>query len=219
VRKIINRHNDLITTLRQKLAEIDRDGEGRPQWKNEKRAEALDTARAASRTLAVELSLAAAQKYVVSRDVFNEIRKGGSKVKPAPSEKLYWFQQAQALFNGRKPEQAIELYGYQLKKMTPEERQAWRYVFDDALELATYGGDPALEYQASQVINQNRTLDEKGALRAMQEATRLQDYAPTLKAIFEANFTEAIENDKQANDPAEVLDVIERDISAELARV
>jgi hypothetical protein len=218
VRKIINRHNDLMTTLRQKLAEVDRDGEGRPQWKSEKRAEAIDTARAASRTLALELSLAAAQKYVASQDIFNEIRKGGSKVKPAPSEKLFWLQQAQALFNGRKPEQAIELYGYQLKKMTPEERQAWRHVFDDALELATYG-DPTLEFKTAQVIGEHRTIDERAALRAMQEATRLQDYAPTLKAIFEANFTEAIENDKQANDPAEVLDVIERDISAELARV
>lgn len=218
MKKIINKHNDIITTLRQKLDEINREGEGRPTWKLEKRTAAIDEAKKASQGLAVDLSIMAAQKRADTLDVFNEMRKGGAKVKPAPSEKLYWLQQVQAAFNGRTPEQAIEMYKHQLTKLTPEERQAWRYMFDDGLELATYG-DPELEFQAAQTINQNRTLDEKSALKAMQEAERFQDYAPTLKAIFQANLSEAIDGEKQANDPAEVFDTISNDISAELAKV
>jgi hypothetical protein len=218
LRKIINRHNDVITTLRQKLAEIEREGEGRPGWKLEKRAEALEEAKRASGTIAVELKLEAANKRIACQDVFNEIRKGGAKTKPAPSERLYWLQQAQSLFNGRTPEQAIELYSYQLKKMTPAERLAWRHVFDDSLELSVYG-EPDLEYQAAQVINQNRTLDEKAALHAMRKADRLEEFTPTLTAVFQANLKEASEGEESANDPDNVFSDIEQKIEAEFARV
>lgn len=218
MRKIISRHKDVIATLRQKLAEADREGEGRPQWKAEQRAAAIEEARRASGTMAVELKLEAANKRLACQDVFNEIRKGGAKTKPAPSERLYWLQQAQALFNGRTPEQAIELYSYQLKKMTPEERQAWRHVFDDSLELSVYG-EPDLEYQAAQVINQNRTTDEKAALHAMRKADRLEEFVPTLTAILQANLQEAEAGEASANDPDNVLSDIERKVEAEFARI
>ena len=218
MRKIINRHNDLIATLRQKLSEADREGEGRPAWKLEKRAEALETARRASGNLTVELKVEAANQRIFARDVFNETRKGGAKTKPAPSEKLFWQQQAQALFNGRAPEQRIELYKYQLTKMTPEERQAWRYVFDDNLELSVYG-EPALEYQAAQIINQHRTIDEKVALHAMRKADRFEEFVPTLTAIFQTNLKEAEAGEASANDPDNVLSDIEQNVEAEFARV
>jgi len=189
-----------------------------PQWKLENRAAAISEAKAASLIIAADLNIMTAQKRNITQDVFNETRKGGAKIKPAPSEKLYWLQQVQAAFNGRTPEQAIELYSYQLSKMTPDERLAWRYMFDDGLELATYG-DPVLEFKAAQIINQNRTIEEKSALKAMQEAERFQDYAPTIKAIFQANLDEAIDGEKQASDPAEVFDTISNDIAAELAKV
>jgi hypothetical protein len=218
MRQLINKHNDIVTTLRQKLTEINREGEGRPAWKLENRTAAINEAKKASLSLAADLNIMTAQKRNITQDVFNETRKGGAKIKPAPSEKLYWLQQVQAAFNGRTPEQAIELYSYQLSKMTPDERLAWRYMFDDGLELATYG-DPVLEFKAAQIINQNRTIEEKSALKAMQEAERFQDYAPTIKAIFQANLDEAIDGEKQASDPAEVFDTISNDIAAELAKV
>jgi hypothetical protein len=218
MRQLINKHNDIITTLRQKLTEINREGENRPAWKLENRTAAINEAKKASLSLAADLNIMTAQKRNITQDVFNETRKGGAKIKPAPSEKLYWLQQVQAAFNGRTPEQAIELYSYQLSKMTPDERLAWRYMFDDGLELATYG-DPVLEFKAAQIINQNRTIEEKSALKAMQEAERFQDYAPTIKAIFQANLDEAIDGEKQASDPAEVFDTISNDIAAELAKV
>jgi hypothetical protein len=217
MRDIFNKHNDIVNRLRQKLAEADREGEGRPQWKLERRAAALDEAKKASTSLRVDLKITTANKSQAAHDVFNETRKGGAKTKPAPSEALLWRQQA-ALLNGLEPKQAIPRYSHMLSKLTPDEKLAWRYVFDDALELAVFG-DPALEFQAAQVINQNRTPDEKAALKAMQKAERFEDFVPTLTAIFETNLKEAEDGDKQANDPAVVFDTINNDIDAEFAKL
>ena len=91
-------------------------------------------------------------------------------------------------------------------------------MFDDGLELATYG-EPELEYQAAQVISKYRTPDEKAALQAKQKAERFEDFIPTLTAVFQANLKEAEEGETSANDPENVLSEIEQKVDAEFAKI
>jgi hypothetical protein len=217
MRDITERHNEVIKKLSKRLAAIHKESENRPQWRLEQQAAALDEARRESRNLAVDLKMAAATQETASRDVFNETRKGAGKVKPAPSEALLWRQQA-ALLNGLEPKQAIPRYSYMLSKLTPDEKQAWKHVFDDALEFAVFG-DPEFEFQAQQEIAKHRTPEEKAALRASQKAERFSEYVPTILGIFESNLKEAQSGETPANDPAEVFDRITADIDAEFAKV
>jgi len=217
MRALLEQHNNIIKELSKKLKTIEKEGEGRPQWKNEQRAEAIDEARSISRVLAVELKTTAARQENASRDVFNETRKGLGKTQTAPTQELLWRQQA-TLLNNLEPEKAIERYRYMLGKLTPDEKKAWRHVFDDTLELAVLG-DPIFEFQAEQEIAKNRTPDEKAALRAKEKAERLSEFLPTITAIFEDNFKDALDGREPANDPASVYDTIQQNIEAEYSRV
>lgn len=218
MRSICEKHNNITSKLRNNLETIQKESEGRPAWAREQRAEAIDKAKAESRSLAVELKVEVAGKQNAARDVFNETRKGQSTKTPTASERLLYQQHAAMMFAGKTPEQSIQLYEYSLSKLTPAEKQSWRHVYDDALELACYG-DPAIEFQAAQTIAKYRTPDEKSALRAVQKADRMGDFTETITAVMETNIQEAIDGETQANNPAEVFDIIERDVAAELASV
>jgi len=217
MRTLAEQHNTVVKELSKRLKAIDKEGENRPQWKLEQRAEATDKARRESRRLAVELKTFTARQEVASRDLYNETRKGAGKAKAAPSAELLWRQQA-ALLLGLEPEKAIERYSYMLGKLTPDEKGEWRHVFDDTLELAVQG-DPVYEFQAEQEIARHRTSDEKAVLRAKQKAERMSEFVPTLTAIFDDNFQDALDGREPASDPASVYDTMEQNIEAEFSRV
>lgn len=220
MRKILARHNDITTALRARLANIEKEGENRPQWALKERNEAIEKAKAASRDLTVELKMQAMADQAEAKASFIKAWKNTDHrtLKHTPTERLAWQQLAQASLQGREPEQAQAVYERQVQSMTAEERLLYRHIFDQFLELAVYG-DPTEEYNAARTIDKYRSAEEKQARAAMDKAERMADFVPTLKALMETNIKEAKEGEKQASDPLEVFETIEQDVKAEFAKV
>jgi len=215
MKKLLSDHNEIIKNLQRNLEEINRFSEGQPRRRAEETTAVVEAASNKSQSIAVQLKVIAARQQEAARDVHNEYRKNhGSNKRPAtPSEMLFYQNQA-SLLRDMTPEGRIPGYHYLIGKLTPPERENWRYLFDDYLELLAQG-DELAQLQIQAAIDQYRSPDEKAALRAMIQADRMAEYVPTIEGILKSNLLEASKGEAIANDPESVFDGILNDIEAE----
>ncbi len=188
--------------------------EGRSnEWTLKKVNEATETARQANRHLQLEMKIETAGLQNEAKEYYLGVWQGDNQGVSSGAEKAQWRSLAQNCFKGRSPEEAIEIYERQVDRMTTTDKKKYRHIFDQELEIATYG-DPVKEHMAGKAVDKHRSQEEREAKKDFDMSRRTGEFLGTLTAQFDMNLDGA-EKGEAPLETTSIVDGIEKNVTGE----
>jgi len=118
--------------------------------------------------------------------------------KQKPDNQVLQFMRAERINNAKSAEEAISIYKRQLDRMSDDERNKARFIYDDALHEYIAREEPSAVYRVEQTIDEYRNDIEKNYIQELKIAHEINENSK----IIDAQIEEQIKAMQEGETPA-----------------